>query len=264
MIVDSHCHVGTAWYEPVESLLYALDTHGVERAVLVQSLGDTDNSYQAECVRRHPGRLASVVRIDETQSDAVEQLRREVSAGAVGLRLQPTTRSPGDDPLALWRAAEGLGLAISCVGAPSDFAAPEFAELLCELSELPVIIEHIGGLRPLAREYDPDVDATIMGLGQRHNAYVKIHGIGEFSSKVPEANGGFPFQRPIPDLITRAVKSFGASKTMWGTDFPLVSGREGYRNSYVWAREELAELTTDDLDEIFGGVASAMFWAGRL
>ena len=56
VIVDSHCHVSSNWYEPVESLLFQMDRHGVAHAVLIQMQGRFDNSYQFDCVRRYPGR----------------------------------------------------------------------------------------------------------------------------------------------------------------------------------------------------------------
>ncbi len=76
VIVDSHCHVSRAWYEPVESLLSQMDRNGVEHAVLIQIQGQTDNSYQQECVRRYPGRFASVVLVDTEPPKASETLRR--------------------------------------------------------------------------------------------------------------------------------------------------------------------------------------------
>src|SRR3954470_16018086 len=112
MIVDSHCHVSHAWYEPVETLLHEMDRNGVEQAILIQILGQTDNSYQQECRRRYAGRFASVVLVDPEKRDAIETLERLVDDGATGVRLRPTARSSGDDPLAIWRATGRLGLAV--------------------------------------------------------------------------------------------------------------------------------------------------------
>src|SRR5438034_4920103 len=104
-IVDSHCHVSPVWYEPVESLLHQMDRNGVEQAVLIQMMGQSNNAYQFECVRRFPGRFASVVIVATDRPDAAETLERLAGQGASGVRLGPLTRSPGDDPLAIWRAA---------------------------------------------------------------------------------------------------------------------------------------------------------------
>jgi L-fuconolactonase len=262
LIVDSHCHVGRSWYEPVEALMFQLDRNGVERAVLVQSLAQYDNCYQADCVARFPDRLASVVRVDEALPDAAERLVQEVARGAAGVRLRPDTRSPGGDPLLLWRLAAELGITVSCVGGAAEFAAPEFAEILTAFPSLPVVLEHAGNLRPLTAGYDTCVDQRIMELGSLPNAYVKFHGIGEYGRKLSSTGDGFPFQRPVPDLVNRAIRAFGVEKSMWGSDYPVVSGREGYRNALVWAREELG-MTEAELDQVFGGVALRLHWRGE-
>jgi len=100
-IVDSHCHVSLVWFQPVETLLHEMDRNGVHRAVLIQMMGQTDNSYQQECMHRHPDRFASVVLVDHARADAVQELRRWLDDGATGLRLAPDARSPGEDPLAI-------------------------------------------------------------------------------------------------------------------------------------------------------------------
>ena len=60
-IVDTHCHVSEVYYEPVEVLLFQMDRAGVEQAILIQMREEYDNDYQFDCVRRYPGRFASVV-----------------------------------------------------------------------------------------------------------------------------------------------------------------------------------------------------------
>src|SRR5579859_1824117 len=104
LIVDSHCHVSDCWYEPVESLLFQMDRNGVEKAILIQMNGQANNAYQAACVRKYPGRFASVVVVDAGRTDAPATLERLAAEGASGVRLSPGTRSPGDDPLAIWHA----------------------------------------------------------------------------------------------------------------------------------------------------------------
>src|SRR5688500_3487628 len=146
---DTHCHASLAWYAPIESLLYEMDANGVEQALLIQIRGQFDNSYQQECVRRYPGRFASVVCVDTTRADAPEALARWAEQGAAGLRLQADTRSPGDDPLAIWRAAARLGLPVSCQGSAEALAADDFAQLVQELPALSIVLEHLAGLERL-------------------------------------------------------------------------------------------------------------------
>ena len=61
IIVDTHCHAGMTKYEPVESLLRHMETSGVDQAVLIQYMGNTDNEYLADCLARFPGKLAAAM-----------------------------------------------------------------------------------------------------------------------------------------------------------------------------------------------------------
>ncbi len=262
-VVDSHCHVSPVWYEPVESLLFQMDRNGVERAVLIQMNGQYDNSYQFECVRRHPDRFASVVCVDTARPDALDELARLAEQGASGVRLKPGARSPGD-PLAIWRKAAELGLPVSCGGASAELAADDFAALIEALPSLKVVIEHLGSLNQPDGEAPPyPVRRKVFGLARFPNVYMKVHGLGEFARRRLPVAGPFPFETPLPPLLELAYQAFGPSRLMWGSDYPPVSGREGYANALRLTREQLAPKGAADIDLVFGGVAQSVFRFGR-
>ena len=121
LIVDTHAHAGTSWFEPVESLVFQMDRNEVDKAVLVQHRGVYDNTYLFGCVARYPGRFAVAAMVDTAQDDASATLERSAEAGAVAVRLSPMQRSPGDDPLAIWRKAAELGLAVTSLGEVDEF-----------------------------------------------------------------------------------------------------------------------------------------------
>jgi L-fuconolactonase len=261
--VDSHCHASLQWYEPIETLLHEMDRNDVDQAVLIQINGQYDNSYQQECVRRYPERLVSVVLVDFRQPDAPATLERLAEAGASGVRLPPAARSPGDDPLAIWRTAARLRLPVSCGGSNADFAADAFAELLGALPDLPVVIEHLASVgRP-----DPDNEAArraqrerAFALARFPNACIKVPGLGEFVGRaMPVPTGEFPFVQPIPDYLEQVYTVFGPSRMMWGSDFPPVATREGYRNALRLCIGQLADKSAPDRALIFGDTARAVF-----
>jgi L-fuconolactonase len=264
-IVDSHCHTSDVWYEPVGSLLYQMDANGVEKAILIQMMGQHDNGYQAECVRRYPDRLASVVIVDTDRPDALEQLARERERGAVGVRLRPTTRSPGDDPLAIWRRAERLGLAVSCGGTGPEFAAPAFAEVVESVPRLKIVIEHLGSVSRPDDGVGHTVRRRVFGLARYPNTYIKLPGLGELCRRampVPPGDDGappFPFVQPLPPTLEAAYDAFGAGRMMWGSDFPPVSGREGYRNALRLPMQALEWAGDEERSLIFGQVALTVF-----
>jgi L-fuconolactonase len=259
--VDSHCHASLQWYEPIETLLYEMDRNEVDQAVLIQINGQYDNSYQQECVQRYPERLASVVLVDHLQPEAPTTLERLAEIGASGVRLPPGARSPGDDPLAIWRAAARLRLTVSCGGGLADFASDSFAELLGALPDLQVVIEH------LASVGQPDLDDTrrvqrerAFALARFPNAFIKVPGLGEFARRaLPVPTGAFPFVQPIPDYLEQVLAAFGPTRMMWGSDFPPVATREGYRNALRLCIDQFASKPESDRASIFGDTARAVF-----
>ena len=264
MIVDSHCHAALGWYEPVEVLLRQMDANGVERAILMQIRGQFDNSYQAECVRRYPDRLASVVCVDPDRVDASQALERLAAEGATGVRLRPGDRSPGDDPLALWRKAAELGLSISSGGSGPEFADDAFAAIFEALPELPIVVEHLGSVNN-PREESPESRPVqkVFNLSRYPNAYIKVPGLGEFATRAMPVKEPFPFVEPIPSLLELAYDAFGATRMMWGSDYPPVSAREGYGNALRFPLEHFANKPEVERAQIFGEVAWSIFGTRR-
>ena len=65
-IVDTHCHIGLHKYEPVESLLYHMNTSGVDRAVFIQYAGNSDNQYMINSMAAHPGKFQAAMIVSST------------------------------------------------------------------------------------------------------------------------------------------------------------------------------------------------------
>ena len=260
-IVDAHCHASPHWFEPVESLLAAMERSGVEQAVLVQDSSERDSTYLFDCARDHPGRFAVVVTVDASAPDPCSEMERLARRGASGVRFRATARAAGPDPLALWRCAARLGLAVSCGGKPEAFASGEFAEIIEAVRDVPLVIEHLGaGNQPAEADADLAARQRVCDLARYPNVHIKIHGLGEFCRRATHVDDpSFPFARPIPPFLDMAYRAFGADRMMWGSDFPPVSAREGYANALRLPLRELAPLTTSEQDSIFGAAAARVF-----
>jgi L-fuconolactonase len=259
-IVDTHCHASPLWYEPVEMLLHQMDRNNVAHAVLIQMMGQFDNSYQGECQRRYPGRFASIVIVDTDRPDAAETLGALAASGAAGIRLRPTTRSPGDDPFAIWRAVARLDLTVSCMGSADDFASAAFADLIAQLPGLRIVVEHLGSLK--YADAAPDRAETVkqvFALARFPNTFVKVPGLGECCRRTLPVGSSFPFDTPLPPFYELAYEAFGPHRMMWGSDYPPVSCREGYANALRFAMERYAPLPQDEQEAIFGGTAMGVF-----
>lgn len=263
MLIDSHCHVSPIWYEPVESLLAQMDRAGVERAVLVQLLGQYDNSYLLNCRRLHPDRFSVVAAVDPAQPDAIDLVRRLADQGAASIRLRPTARSAGDNPLAIWEAIHQAGLVACCVGNTQAHTAAEFTGLVTALPRLRFVLEHLGGTsQPDTNEEMRASRRGIVALARYTNVFLKLPGLGELLPRQASLPiEGIPLDMTGKSILNEMLHGFGPQRLMWASDFPVVSSREGYQNSLHWCQQAYAEQPAHVRDAIFGGTALTVFWS---
>jgi len=257
LVVDTHCHASPVWFQPVETLLSEMNMAGVDQALLVQIRGEYDNSYLVECMRRFPGRFSVIAMVDTDRPDADKVLEGWVRQGCEGLRLGPLTHSPGRDPLAIWRKAAQLGIAISCLGPLAEFASPEFESLYPEFPRMPIIIEHLGG-GGTDRSEGWTQYQQVLQLARYPNAYMKVPGFGELAPRPMPMIHPIPFPK-VPPLIEMALEAFGANRLMWGSDFPPVANREGYRNALRFPMEYIKFKRPEDKEYLFGKTATSLF-----
>jgi L-fuconolactonase len=264
MIVDTHSHAGINWFEPVEMILHQMNLNGVQKTMLIQHAGNYHNRYIIECVKRFPGRFGAVIWVDVEKPDAPDTLERlSKEEGVVGVRLHPTERSPGPDLLAIWRKAAELGLPVSCFARSAEHVAdPEFQKIVEELPGMTLILEHLAGAyRPLSPEsvtplYNWYKAALI--LSRFPNTYIKFGGLGEFCIRPRPLAAQFGFEE-VPPLMDMAYQAFGPRRMMWGSDYPPVGGREGYRNSLQGVLELPIFKNQEEKNWAFGKAAVQAF-----
>jgi len=244
-IVDTHCHTGIHKYEPVEVLLFHMERAQIDKAILIQHAGETDNSYHVECLAHHPDRFASAM-VVEPEDDG-SKIRDWAAQGIIGIRLSATSRAQAPDPLAQWRTAAELDLVVSAPATPAALLGAEFGEVLRTFPNLSIVIEHLAGVgRDAAPPYEEY--ARVLALAERPNLSIKLPGFGEFCA-LPH-----PF-RDVPPLAEMAIEAFGPSRVMWGSDWPPVSSREGYDHALSFPTEYLTSLSIDERAWIFGETA---------
>ena len=266
LIIDTHTHAGPNWFEPIELLVYQMELNGVSKALLVQhgmpEFGHYDHSYLYDCRKRFPGKFALAVIVDTTSLDPLGDLERHRVEGAVGVRLTPDSRTLGEDKLSLWRKADELGMFITCMGSVEQFASDEFASVVSEFPDMPIIMEHLAGggessafpLNGPGPSHPYEKFKKALTLSDYPNVYIKIHGLGEIVNRpnVLPQDFGLDFFDDVPPLVEMAKDSFGVERIMWGSDYPPVSGREGYRNSLKGARENPVFTTPEEIEWVLG------------
>ncbi|MFD2081755.1 Predicted metal-dependent hydrolase, TIM-barrel fold [Actinopolymorpha cephalotaxi] len=249
-LVDAHVHVGRQKYPPVEDCLTAMTRAGVGQAVLVQYVGNTDNRYLHECRTRHPGRFALVGMVDPERPDAPDQVDRLAAAGFAGVRLWATTRSPGADPLAVWRALDRNHLVASVRGPFADIAHPDFAALLDEVPGLVVRMEHLGFFR---YGVDAGFDAFLR-LADRPGVCTMWSGYHAYSS------AGHPYPDATP-YLRASLAAYGPERVMWSGDWnrDRTATDDEYDAAVEHVTEHLDFLTEADREWILGRTAATVF-----
>ena len=252
MIVDSHTHAGTSWFEPVETLIHQMDANGVQKAVLIQHGGMYDNAYLLDCAARHNGRFSVVGMVDEASPSAPDDLAGWAERGVTGVRLTPSS------PLSLWKAASEIGLAVSCRQDVGAFASGQFAELVAGLPEpVPVVVEHFAGATADMEEPYEEFGQALE-IAQLPNVYIKLGGLGEISHRPPTLVSDFRFDHR-PPFVEMILEAFGPKRTMWGSDYPPVGNREGYRNALRAIMDDPLLSDPQDRNWVMGRTASGVF-----
>ena len=254
-VVDTHVHAGTTKYEPIESLLDQMSRHGVDHAVLIQHMGMFDNDYLIACAEAHPGRFAIACLVDvnvpgaAARLDALVERHRSVQ----GIRLYLADLFAGvPEARALWDRADALGLNITVAGTLAQLASDEMQTTARLYTRARLHLEHL--CHPNPKE-DPPYHAyrRALSLSNVDHCVLKVSGFYSFTTS--------PWSPYLDTLrfVEMALEAFGPTRMMWGSDFPPVSGREGYGNALQFARHHIAIADQALRAQMLGGTAM-QFW----
>src|SRR5947209_6994785 len=141
MIVDTHVHVSSRWFEPIETLITLMDANDVDRAVLVQDVHELNDAYLLSCVSRFPDRVRAIAAVTSATPFDVQRVQRLADAGIVGLRLHQDFVGGLETA---WEVAASLRLAISCRGTSDGYRSSRFRATVAALRDVPVVLEHLG------------------------------------------------------------------------------------------------------------------------
>ncbi|MBI4377638.1 MAG: hypothetical protein HY578_00925, partial [Nitrospinae bacterium] len=108
--VDAYVHCGLSKYKPLPEVEKAMKLARVDRAVLVQYLGEFNNTYIQNAVTKNPEKFAGVFLVDYTQDSVYNELKRWANTGrfrGVRFLLESLELNP-----ILWQEAVNLNLNI--------------------------------------------------------------------------------------------------------------------------------------------------------
>ena len=288
---------GNSWVKTApasaEDLIAQMDAAGVSKGVLVQPVGayGTDNSYVADAGEAHPDRLATVCVIDMTADDRLEQLRywtQERAIGGVRLFSVPTPKVPWlDDPATfnIWEACQEWGVKVSVCLLPEEL--PRLGQVLTRFPDTPVALDHCG-FADLTDGPPWNAAQPLWELAEHRNLYLKVttnvldaagasatdEGVIGQAEKAVTSNKAVKTEQPNPaekskirlqqNILATLASRFGATRLMWGSDYPQIHNRS-YSELTALARSVAKALTAPEQSFFLTGTAlrSYIFQAGE-
>ncbi|MBN9315663.1 MAG: amidohydrolase [Devosia sp.] len=271
-IVDSHAHVwindpefpwspdaaATPTYDATPaSLLEDMSVEAIAATVLVQYIGYRwHNEYVARAVAAAPAKFAGVCRVNPEDPAAPEHLNYWTKErGLHGVRISPEPGPRGDwfrrplmDPF-FGRAAE-LGVPVVLLAKAERL--PELVDILSRHPDVDVVIDHFADCDLRNAEHRHSLAA----LADNPRVFLKT---GHMWANSTEP---YPWRDQI-EVLREVLVLFGASRIMWGSDWPLCREHTTYGRALAFLRHEATQLSRDDLGWILGGTAKRLWQFGE-
>jgi predicted TIM-barrel fold metal-dependent hydrolase len=198
-----------------EQLIDVFDSHGVTHGLAVTPMGgyQSDNAVTIDALSRYPDRLRGIAVVEADVAEA--EIDRLVSCGFVGIRIDLVgrgadyVRTPGARRLLNMMRDRRLVTQIQC---ELDQLADVGAILTAEAGML--VIDH-GGRPDARRGLSQPGFTALLRLSEREAVAVKLSGPFRFSVS------GYPYDDAVPFMRT-IFESFGASRCVWGSDWPFL------------------------------------------
>jgi L-fuconolactonase len=235
---------------------------GVDGAILVQAACNRcDTDLMREAMASHPWVLGVVGWVDLLRGSAVEEEALELAAtgDVVGIR-HLIHDEPDPDWLVQPAVIDGLR-AVAAAGLSYDVVSVQ----LRHLEHVPAVADAVPDLRLVIDHLSkpplgtPDMAAwteRIRAAAARPNVYAKVSGL--------DTAAGSPDWTPddLRPAVDVALEAFGASRLMYGGDWPVSKLGGGYARQ-AQAFERLAgELTITEQAAIRAGTALAVYRPG--
>lgn len=215
MIIDAHAHLSPTTYGSMEQYLEVLSQSGIEQAVVcpggmldVRKMNDfvfgakkpdttPKNEYVSQSVRSHP-KLHGIACVDPRDPRALEQLEVHLEQGFRGLLVSPLIHAFGfpDDAmadLATLCGEHGVPI-VSHNGWRPGANTPDFVQLARRFPRTNFILEHMGA---------PPADVEAADAAAELDNFFLETSLGSYLH------------------IVETVKKAGASKVIFGSEYPL-------------------------------------------
>lgn len=239
-----------------EILLAEMDKAGVDKATLVQAyfVYEYDNRYCIDAARAHPQRFTAVAVLDPLDPKAPDELSRLVETeGVTGLRFMrgrlPESSLGKAETYPLWERLEKLKIPLAI-----NDRIHEIAKVQKPLERYPgvkVAFEHSWGHKVGAPPFE--MLQPLYDLAKNPNVYIKT-AINNIAAA--REGGGTPRQ-----LYEKLIEVYGAGRIMWSSNSPAHPKFGSIKERLDIAKQELAFLSEEDREWIFGKTALSVYTA---
>ncbi|KAB2946951.1 MAG: Amidohydrolase [Candidatus Methanoperedens nitroreducens] len=208
LIIDAHNHVGgpdrgDGKRQSAEEIVTEMDRLGIDKAVIFPfneiNPGisfSMANKRTAEAINKYPDRLIGFARLDPNfGKKAVEELKRDVEIGLVGLKLHPSSQKfslRSENLKDIIKNADRLNIPIIFDSGKKESPPEQFGELADLFPDAKIIMAHMLG------------DFLRVAL-HHQNIYLQTTGM------------------PRKEIIQEAVEDLGAERIIMGSDSPYIS-----------------------------------------
>lgn len=266
-ILDSHVHAWRCWpYPPlvpdpdsrgrVEQLLWEMDAHGVEEAVVVCAgiQENPDNvEYAASAVARWPDRLRLFADIDCVWSPTYHQPGAAARLEALMSRYELTglTHYVGgqndgwlvsDEGFALFEVAADHDLVVSLAASPAWQG--DLRQLAEQFPTLPILCHHLAGIQA-GRPADLD---EVVASASKRNILIKASGFHYCSV----LGWDYPWTDAL-EILHILLDAYGPQRVCWGSDFPASRLYCTYKQSLEAVRTHCLFLDDSARAWVLGG-----------
>lgn len=260
MIVDAHHHLwdpATRDYPWMSSALdpirraYTVDDLAAVvsgTSVLVQTVSSVEETAEFLAVARGSELIAGVVGWVDLEGDLVVPSDDLL----VGVRHQVE-----DEPDPAWLLRPRVLDSLRALGLPCDLlvrGAQRAAALACvrELGEVSFVLDHAGKPEIASGEWEPWA-SWISSMAACPNVVCKLSGLTTQASW-----GGWTLAEVLP-YAEHVLSVFGASRVLFGSDWPVCDLAGGYGGAWSVVEAALAGCSASERSAVLGGTARRVY-----
>lgn len=215
-----------------------------------------DHAYLFAAAAALPGRVRVMPLVNVAREGSAGSLRRLAAhPHTAGVRVIALDEAPADwlcsaEAHQAWRIAAQLDLPVGLLVSPQQLV--QVARVADAHPDLRLVVDHMGRCTPALQAR---FGAQLCDLAKHPNVYVKLSAVHALSA------APYPYDDMRP-LIVSLYQAFGASRMLWGSDWPHLRQADGHGRCRAAVEAALSSAPAVDRAAIFGTTAARLLGFG--